>query len=216
MDMMHGDHIEPLINGGLTALLNLQALCGSRNLRKRSQPQAVIQRFFDVAKCAAATVPLRRWQLDVKVERKQMDQFAGVYSFGGAWQARRRLRLRVPHAASGRRFHVPEAYGLGGALGVVPPECDGCVVSPEFPVFEVNRDLIVPEVLDVYFRSPSVWPRLAEAISGTNAQRRWLCIPKRSSTSRCLSPQANPGLVRDARRALVDAGRTQAAIAQHL
>ena len=52
------------------------------------------------------------------------------------------------------------------------PECDGLVVSTEFPVFEVDTDQILPDVLDVYFRSPEVWPRLSGTSTGTNVRRR--------------------------------------------
>ena len=34
VDLMHGDHITPWVRGGLTIMTNLQALCGSCNLRK--------------------------------------------------------------------------------------------------------------------------------------------------------------------------------------
>jgi len=61
-DLMHGDHITPWVRGGLTVLANLQALCGSCNLRKGSRPQEIIEQFFDVAKCAPSSVSLRRWQ----------------------------------------------------------------------------------------------------------------------------------------------------------
>ena len=61
-----------------------------------------------------------------------------------------------------------------GALGVVPPECDGMVVSPEFPVFSINTELVLPEVLDIYFRTADVWQALAEISGGTNARRRRL------------------------------------------
>ena len=61
-DLMHGDHITPWVRGGLTVMTNLQALCGSCNLRKGSRPQEIIEQFFDVAKYAPASVPLRRWQ----------------------------------------------------------------------------------------------------------------------------------------------------------
>ena len=40
-DLMHGDHIVPWSLGGPTTIANLQALCGSCNLRKGSQPQEV-------------------------------------------------------------------------------------------------------------------------------------------------------------------------------
>ena len=61
-----------------------------------------------------------------------------------------------------------------GALGIVPPECDGMVVSPEFPVFTVDTNAILPEVLDIYFRTPEVWPTLAKISGGTNVRRRRL------------------------------------------
>jgi type I restriction enzyme S subunit len=61
-----------------------------------------------------------------------------------------------------------------GALGIVPPECDGCVVSTEFPVFEVIEERVHPEFLDIYFRSPNVWPALSGASTGTNVRRRRL------------------------------------------
>lgn len=61
-----------------------------------------------------------------------------------------------------------------GAFGIVPADCDALVVSTEFPVFEVNESRVYPEVLDVYFRTPSVWPALAGVSTGTNVRRRRL------------------------------------------
>ena len=71
-------------------------------------------------------------------------------------------------------FVYPKLMAWEGALGVVPPECDGCVVSTEFPVFEVNEKQVLPEVLDTYFRTPSVWPEIAGERTGTNIRRRRL------------------------------------------
>lgn len=48
------------------------------------------------------------------------------------------------------------------------------VVSPEFPVFTVNTDEVMPEVLDIYFRTPSIWPELSALSGGTNLRRRRL------------------------------------------
>ena len=41
---------------------NLQALCGSCNLRKGSDPQEVVEQFFDVSRLSSGNVELRRWQ----------------------------------------------------------------------------------------------------------------------------------------------------------
>src|ERR1019366_9450919 len=47
-DLMHGDHIVPWSRGGRTTMENLQALCGSCNLRKGSRSQAIVSQYFDV------------------------------------------------------------------------------------------------------------------------------------------------------------------------
>lgn len=61
-----------------------------------------------------------------------------------------------------------------GALALVPPECNNLVVSPEFPVFEINQNRVLPETLEVYFRSSNVWPLLSGASTGTNVRRKRL------------------------------------------
>jgi hypothetical protein len=40
--------------------------------------------------------------------------------------------------------------------------------------FEVNEDRVSPGVLDIHFRTPSVWPALSGASTGTNVRRRRL------------------------------------------
>jgi type I restriction enzyme S subunit len=46
------------------------------------------------------------------------------------------------------------------------------VVSTEFPVFEIDEEVMLPEVMDTYFRSPDVWPTLSGQSGGTNVRRR--------------------------------------------
>lgn len=116
---------------------------------------------------------------DITVDRVARYHFAGVYSFGrgvfsGTVKAGSEFsyeRLSTVHAGD---FIYPKLMAWEGALGVVPPECDGLVVSPEFPVFAIDTSQILPEVLDIYFRTPEVWPELAEISGGTNMRRRRL------------------------------------------
>jgi superfamily II DNA or RNA helicase len=61
-DLMHGDHIVSWSLGGPTTIANLQALCGSCNLRKGSHPQEVAQALFSVERLAPGRAELRRWQ----------------------------------------------------------------------------------------------------------------------------------------------------------
>lgn len=105
--------------------------------------------------------------------------FAGVYCFGrGVFRGERKTGTEFSYVRLTRLrtgdFVYPKLMAWEGALGVVPPECDGLVVSPEFPVFEVHETRVLPETLDVYFRTPTVWPMLGGASTGTNVRRRRL------------------------------------------
>lgn len=122
---------------------------------------------------------VRQRQPDVTVDGSAQYRFAGVYSFGrGVFPSSVKAgsefayeRLSTVRAGD---FTYPKLMAWEGALGVVPPECDGMVVSPEFPVFSVNTEDVLPELLDIYFRTPEVWPELAALSGGTNLRRRRL------------------------------------------
>lgn len=116
---------------------------------------------------------------DVVVEDDRLYRFAGVYSFGrGVFRGPEKLGSEFSYRrltrVRERDFVYPKLMAWEGALGIVPPECDGLVVSPEFPVFKVDQERVLPDVLDVHFRNPTVWPHLAGASRGTNVRRRRL------------------------------------------
>lgn len=116
---------------------------------------------------------------DVEVRSDEAYQFAGVYSFGrGVFKGEIRLGAEFKYTRLTRlrtgNFVYPKLMAWEGAFGIVPAECHGCVVSTEFPVFEVDRGRVRPEVLDIYFRTPSVWKEIAKLSSGTNVRRRRL------------------------------------------
>ncbi len=116
---------------------------------------------------------------DVPVSADEQYPFSGVYCFGrGVFKAQVKAGMdfaypKLTRLKSGN-FVYPKLMAWEGAFGVVPPECDGCVVSTEFPVFEVIEAKVLPEVLDTYFRNPSVWPAIAGSSTGTNVRRRRL------------------------------------------
>ena len=116
---------------------------------------------------------------DVSVKSDETYHFAGVYCFGNGvfrGQSKSGMEFAYPLLTRIRKgnFVYPKLMAWEGALGIVPPECDGLVVSPEFPVFEVDQNRVLPEILDVYFRTPSVWPALGGVSTGTNVRRRRL------------------------------------------
>ncbi len=102
---------------------------------------------------------------DTQVIASDTYQFAGVYCFGrGVFGGLQRSGMDFAYKQLTRiragEFIYPKLMAWEGALGIVPNECDGHFVSPEFPVFAMNEERVFPEVLEVYFRSPSVWPSL--------------------------------------------------------
>lgn len=122
---------------------------------------------------------LSQRQPDVTVDGCVQYRFAGVYSFGrgvfpSAVKAGSEFAYERLSTVRAGDFTYPKLMAWEGALGVVPPECDGMVVSPEFPVFSINTDEVLPELLDIYFRTPEIWPELAELSGGTNVRRRRL------------------------------------------
>jgi type I restriction enzyme S subunit len=145
----------------------LQALCRSMLF---SETNSRATQMSDV-------VSLR--QTDTKVERHKSYTFAGVYCFGrGVFKGQTKSGTefaydRLTQIRAGE-FTYPKLMAWEGALGVVPEECDGLFVSPEYPVFTIDTERLLPEVLDVYYRTPSVWPTIGGASTGTNVRRRRL------------------------------------------
>ncbi|WP_363738324.1 restriction endonuclease subunit S [Sphingobium sp. LMA1-1-1.1] len=120
---------------------------------------------------------LRQRALDVRVEAEIEYAFAGVYSFGrGIFRSEVKGGSTFSYPALTRiragDFTYPKLMAWEGALGVVPTECDGLVVSPEFPVFEIDAAIVQPAVVDTFFRDPRTLPMLRSASSGTNVRRR--------------------------------------------
>jgi len=116
---------------------------------------------------------------DVDVQSTESYHFAGIYCFGkGMFRGQTRLGAEFSYDTLSRvragDFTYPKLMAWEGALCVVPPECDGLYVSTEYPVFEINTERVLPDVLDVHFRSPEVWPKLSGTSKGTNVRRRRL------------------------------------------
>lgn len=122
---------------------------------------------------------LRFRKPDVAVDASATYDFAGVYSFGkGVFRSQSRIGSEFSYRLVTRLQPGELVYlkvgAWEGAFGVVPSECDGCVVSPEFPAFAINSDLLLPRFLELLLGVPAVWKSLSGESTGTNARRRRL------------------------------------------
>ena len=105
-------------------------------------------------------------QPDVTVHEEEEYRFAGTLSFGrGLFFSRKMLGSEFSYPRLIRlhkdNFVYPKLMAWEGAFGIVAQDLAGIVLSPEFVVFDVDQSRVLPEVLDVYFRTPSTWERMA-------------------------------------------------------
>jgi type I restriction enzyme S subunit len=137
----------------------------------------------DNAKAAWPLVPfgevLERREPRVPVDPTHTYQFAGVYCFGrGVFRGQARQGAEFSYRTLTQLrtgdFVYPKLMAWEGAFGVVPDECDGCFVSPEFPVFGVREERLLGRFLGYYFQVPAVWQAVAGGSIGTNVRRRRL------------------------------------------
>lgn len=137
----------------------------------------------DTSDGAPALTPMRELvklrELDINVSPDEMYWFAGVYSFGkGLFRGQSKRGTEFSYNRLTRlktaNFVYPKLMAWEGAFAIVPSEYDGLVVSPEFPVFEIDQQRVLPETLEVYFHIPSVWSAVSGASTGTNVRRRRL------------------------------------------
>lgn len=89
-------------------------------------------------------------------------------------------RGRISGAAvNGRRFVARENQFIAsridarnGAMGVVPEFLDGALVTNDFPLFEVNQELLQPQYMEWLCRTPAFVDLCARASEGTTNRVR--------------------------------------------
>lgn len=118
-------------------------------------------------------------QPDISVSSEAEYQFAGIYCFGGgAFVAQKKNGLEFAYKRltqlQTNDFTYPKLMAWEGAFAIIPTECDGLVVSPEFPVFRIDQTRAVPQYIGYYFKRASVWAAVAGQSTGTNVRRRRL------------------------------------------
>lgn len=101
----------------------------------------------------------------------------GIYSFGRGLFAKPPIAgietsaTRLYRVKKGQ-FIYSRLFAFEGAYGVVTADFDGCFVSNEYPTFECHPDLVLPQFLAAYFRTPAVWRPVATGSKGLGDRRQ--------------------------------------------
>lgn len=112
----------------------------------------------------------------VPVDPQMKYPLMGVYGFGrGAIDRPGVLGAEISASTLFRvhagRFIYSKLKAFEGAFTIVPDYLDGRFVSNEFPTFDFNSELLLPEYLRWYFQMPTTWAALAAESKGIGARR---------------------------------------------
>lgn len=81
------------------------------------------------------------------------------------------------YVVHGGQLVVSKIDGKSGAMAIVPYEYDGAIVTPDFPVFDINTNLVMPDYLILVICHPAVLQRITATTSGSTGRRR-LSVPR--------------------------------------
>jgi type I restriction enzyme S subunit len=69
-------------------------------------------------------------------------------------------------------FLINRIWAQKGSAGIVPSELDGSVVTNDFPVIELNLDLVFPKYIAYYVRCQRFWDNCRKYSHGTSGRER--------------------------------------------
>lgn len=85
------------------------------------------------------------------------------------------------------QFVISKIDGKSGAFAFLPLELDGAIVTQDFPVFDVNTRIVIPQYLELILSYPAMLRQIEATCSGSTGRRR-LSISKFLNTKIPLPP----------------------------
>lgn len=67
---------------------------------------------------------------------------------------------------------ISKIDGRSGAMAIVPSEFDGAIVTPDFPVFDINTNRVLPDYLLLTICHPAMLQSITATSSGSTGRRR--------------------------------------------
>lgn len=114
--------------------------------------------------------------LEVAVESGTSYEIAGVYSFGRGMFRRAAIdgsqtKYKKLHRIRADQLVMSRLKAWEGALALAPNDLDGWFVSPEFPTFDIDIEVVDVRFLAAVLTSERFWSRLKDASKGIGARR---------------------------------------------
>lgn len=70
------------------------------------------------------------------------------------------------------QFVISKIDGKSAAYGIVDAMFDGAIVTPDFMVYDINRNKVLPEYLELVLQNKTILNQFANSSSGTTGRRR--------------------------------------------
>ena len=127
------------------------------------------------------TVPLskliKQYYVPEKIDHPELETYITLSSYGRGIKKREIKEGKTPVAFTGCRikqgqFISSRLHAKEGAFGIVPKELDGAVVSRDFPVFDIDRDRILPTFLLSSVSQESFYQQFLNYSFGSTTKRR--------------------------------------------
>ncbi|MBI5410020.1 MAG: N-6 DNA methylase [Nitrospirae bacterium] len=82
------------------------------------------------------------------------------------------IKTRTQYRISKGQFIYSRIDARNGAMGIVPEELDGAIVTSDFPTFDIDKAEVLPEIIEVVFRSQRFIEACRIASRGVTNRRR--------------------------------------------
>lgn len=150
-------------------------------------------------------------RLRVSVEREGRYPMLGVYGFARGVILRGEVKgdsisARHLYRVAEGQIIYSRLKAFEGAFAVVPARADGRFVTNEFPTFDADTEMAVPEFISLVLGRPPTWDAFAARITGVGARRERLQVDDFLDMTIELPPVAEQA------RCVEVAGRSQTAV----
>ena len=163
--VMVGTQLQETMRTGQLSVGELLERIEDLKTRTITLEQMKLSRFLRKARNEASIVPDQEYdQVTVKL-------------YGKGVVRRQRLRgdqikTRPQFLAKNGQLIMSRIDARSGAFGIVPPELDRAVVTNDFPLFEIDSSLVLPEFLTLLLRSSVFLEACRRSSRGTTNRKR--------------------------------------------